>query len=91
MIRNQLKVESTSEENHSGYRTLPAIAGRPATVRISGTKGTSATAGMPATAGKQAPTVTHATAVTPATSRKNSIQFNKLLFGVFTGNVWVHQ
>ncbi len=47
---------------------MPAIAGRPATVRTSENKRGPATTGMPETAGVQATAMTQATAVTPATS-----------------------
>ncbi len=47
---------------------MPAIAGRPATVRTSENKGAPSTAGMPETAAVQATAMMQATAVTPATS-----------------------
>ncbi len=50
---------------------MPAIAGRPATVRTKGTKGTLVVAAMLATAGIQA--VTHAAAVMSRTSNSKDI------------------
>ncbi len=56
------------QHEHQQHQEFKSIAGRPATVRTSGIKGTPATAGMPATIRTQATVVTQATAVTQDTA-----------------------